>query len=243
MLNDFRTLRVAVLCSKRAPGLDELLHHPNRGKLFDIGCVVTTETSFPDARRVEALDVPVLHHPIRPFFDAREASLRHQPTRRDFDSVTATVLRQLGIDTVVLLGYLYVLSDAMLTQFFNRIINVHDADLTLADSNGERKYAGLHSTRDAIVAGEKETRSTVHYVTEKVDAGPVLILSGRYPVAPFAHDAARAGHADVVKAYAYAHREWMMRDCWGSLVIRALEYMSAGVDQEDLTEVIRVASA
>jgi folate-dependent phosphoribosylglycinamide formyltransferase PurN len=243
MLNDFRNLRVAVLCSKRAPGLHDLLRHPNRGKLFDISCVVTTEAAFPDAVRVERSDVPLLSHPIRRFFDSREASLRDLPTRREFDGITAGVLKQLGIDTVILLGYLYVLTDVMLEQFPHSIINVHDADLTLKRSDGERRYIGLHSTHDAIVAGESETRSTVHYVTEKVDAGPVLLLSGSYPVAPFANEAACAGHADIVKSYAYAHREWMMRDCWGSLVARALEYMSAGVDQEELTQVMRMATA
>ncbi len=243
MLNEFRTLRAAVLCSKRAPGLDELLHHPNRGKLYDVGCVVTTEPGFPDAARVEASNVPLLVHPIRPFFDSREASFCHAPTRREFDAVTARALKQLGIDTVILLAYRYVLSEAMLEKFPNRILNLHDSDLTIDRPDGERKYVGLHATRDAIVAGEKETRSTVHFVTEKVDGGPVLIMSKRYPVAPFAHDAAAAGHHDVVNAYAYAHREWMMRDSWGPLVVRSLEYISAGADQEDLTQVIRMAGA
>jgi phosphoribosylglycinamide formyltransferase 1 len=243
MLNDFRNLRVAVLCSKRAPGLDDLLRHPNRGRLYDVGCVVTTEAAFPDAERIERSDVPLLVHPIRRFFDSREASLRHLPTRCEFDAITAGVLKQLGIDTVILLGYQYVLTDVILDQFPHSIINVHDADLTIKRTDGERKYIGLHSTRDAIVAGETDTRSTVHYVTEKVDAGPVLLLSERYPVAPFAREAAAAGHTDIVKSYAYAHREWMMRDCWGSLVTRALEYMAAGVDQEGLTQVMQMAMA
>jgi phosphoribosylglycinamide formyltransferase-1 len=231
MLNDFRTLRVGVLCSQRAPGLDGLLHHPNRGRLFDVGCVVTSSSEFAETRRVEALGVPVISHPIRAFVGPR----------RDYDAVTAEFLQHLGVDTVVLLGYLYVLTDAMLSAFPNRILNLHDADLTINRADGERKYAGLHSTRDAIVAGEKETRSTVHYVTEKVDAGPIILRTAPYPVAPFVHDAAVAGQFDVVKAYAYAHREWMMRDSWGSLAVRALEYIAAGVDQEDLTEVIRMA--
>jgi len=36
MLKRFDTARVAVLCSSRAPGLDGIVHHPNRGKLFDV---------------------------------------------------------------------------------------------------------------------------------------------------------------------------------------------------------------
>jgi len=243
MLNDFQTLRVAVLCSNRAPGLDELLHHPNRGKLFEIACVVTSENALSCADRIEAAGVPVLVHPIRSFFDARRASLRHGPTRLDYDHINAEILKQLGVDTVVLAGYLYVLTDALLDAFPGRILNVHDADLTLRGAGGERRYVGLHATRDAITAGECETRSTVHYVTAEVDAGPVLILSRSYPVAPFAHEAALAGHHDIVKAYAFAHREWMMREGWGSLLVRALEYLSAGAALEDeLTMVSRMAT-
>jgi hypothetical protein len=48
MLSPFETLRVAVLCSRRAPGLDVLLHHPHRRSLYDIACVMTTEADFPD---------------------------------------------------------------------------------------------------------------------------------------------------------------------------------------------------
>jgi phosphoribosylglycinamide formyltransferase-1 len=96
----------------------------------------------------------------------------------------------MGVDTVVLLGYLYLLTRPMLEAFPGRIVNLHDSDLTLVDVNGERLYVGLHSTRDAITAGESETRSSVHFVTPKLDSGPVFLLSERYPVAPFARSAA-----------------------------------------------------
>ena len=232
MLNDFRSLRVAVLTSKRAPGLDELVHHPHSRSLFDIACVVTTENVLAGSDRIEGAGIPVLVHPIRSFFDAHQASLRHTPTRREYDKINAQVLRQLGVDTIVLLGYTYVLTDAMVDAFPGRIINIHDADLTLKGAGGQRRYVGLHSTRDAIVAGESETRSTVHYVTEEVDGGPVLVVSRSYAVAPFAHEAALAGYDDIVKAYAYAHREWMMRDSWGSLAACALETVAAGAVAE-----------
>lgn len=243
MLNGFQQLRVAVLCSKRAPGLDDLLHHPHCGNLFDVACVITSENTLAGSERIEASGVPVLVHPIRSFFDARQASLRHRATRVEYDRINAQVLKQLGVDTVMLLGYVYVLTEGMLDEFPGRILNVHDADLTLKGAGGDRRYVGLHSTRDAITAGERETRSTVHYVTPEVDAGPVLLMSKSYPVAPFAHEAALGGHDDIVKAYSFAHREWMMRDGWGPLAVRALEYVAAGADQEDLTIATRMASA
>ena len=241
MLNDFTTLRVAVLSSRRAPGLDEILRHPSRGKLFEISCVITSDNAFPLGAQIERGGVPVLVHPIRRFYEEKRAPLDDMETRREYDRLTVEVLKQLGVDTVVLLGYTYVVTDVMLNAFPNRIINVHDSDLTLTNSRGCRKYTGLHSTRDAIVAGELETRSTIHIVTAEVDAGPILKVSGAYPVVPFVHDAVYAGATDVVKAYVYAQREWMMRDAWPALVTIANEQIASGVEEGELTQIMAVA--
>lgn len=136
--------------------------------------------------------------------------------------MTATLLLPYDVDAVVLLGYLYVLSDPMLDAFPGRILNVHDADLTLRHDDGRPSYPGLHATRDAILAGEHETRSSVHVVTKQLDAGPVIVRSNPFPVAPFATAAAQRGEHDIVRAYAYAQREWMMRSAWGALASKAL---------------------
>jgi folate-dependent phosphoribosylglycinamide formyltransferase PurN len=198
--------RVAVLCSRRAPGIEALLPH--------VTCVIATheKATLPPG-------VPVMHHPIRAYED-----------RRTYDAMTAHVLRELGVDVVLCLGYIFVLTDVMLNAFPNRIFNIHDSDLTLRRDDGERRYVGLRSTRDAILAGEPETRSTLHLVTEKLDGGPILALSRAYPVAPFVHEAAAAGHMDIVKAYAYAQREWMMRDSWGKLAQTVVRGPAAHLD-------------
>lgn len=192
-------LNAAVLCSKRAPGIEALLPH--------LTCVVTSHASC----TVDTGNVPLIKHPIRNYTD-----------RRVYDALTVHVLREMGVDTVVMLGYLFVATDVLLNAFPRRVFNIHDSDLTIRRADGERKYVGLHSTRDAIIAGEKETRSTLHLVTEKLDGGPILSLSKAYPVAPWIHDAVRAGQADIVRAYSYAQREWMMRDTWGAMALAAI---------------------
>ena len=194
-------LRIGVLCSKRAPGLDALLAHRANGLSFDVACCVTSEED-------SVVSHPSIIHSIGQF----------RGRRREYDAITADILDEQRVDAVVMLGYLYVATSALLSCFPGRIINVHDSDLP--------KYPGLHATRDAIVAGERETRSVVHLVTEQLDAGPVLARSDGFPVAPFALEAAKAGQIDIVRAYAYAHREWMMRRCWADLVVSALETMS-----------------
>jgi folate-dependent phosphoribosylglycinamide formyltransferase PurN len=213
MLIDFRTPRAAVLCSKRAPGLDYLLRHPDFRTMYDVACVVTTD----NAPIPGDAGVPLIHHSPRAF-----------DVRAEFDAITAQMLQDFDVDVVVLLGYVYILTEPMLEAFPGRILNVHDADLTLLGSDGRRRYTGLHSTRDAILAGERETRSTLHVVTEEVDAGPIVALSESFAVAPLVRDALALGALDMIRAYAYAHREWMMRRAWGPMVVAELEKLACG---------------
>lgn len=215
MLNDF--LRVGVLCSKRAPGLSELMHHPFRGRMFEVDCVISSDSSFGEC------GAPVITHPIHSFYDHHGAPVRDMTIRALYDRFTAEMFRSVGVNVVVLLGYLYVVTDPLLKGFPDHVINVHD---------GPAKYPGLHATRDAITAGERATWSIVHHVNETLDGGPVIACSEPFPVAPFAYEAAVAGQQDIVRAYSFAHREWMMRSSWGGLVVRALEYLAVGASLE-----------
>jgi phosphoribosylglycinamide formyltransferase-1 len=184
MLND--RPRVAVLTSKRAPGVEAL------SERVHVACVLHRQ-------------------PLR----GRD--------RKTFDAETAAMLLPYDIDAVLLLGYLYVITEPLLAAFPDRILNIHDADLALRNADGGPRYPGLHATRDAIIAGERETRSSVHLVTPQIDGGPVIARSEAFPVAPFVHEAVAHGEHDIVRAYAYAQREWMMRSTWGALAADALE--------------------
>ena len=220
MLTSFQNLRVGVLCSKRAPGLDALLHHPMRGVMYELACVITTD----EAAVLHTHDVPLLTHAIHPFCESLGAPLRDDSARRLYDSETAQALHRLGVDTILMLGYVYRITAPLLDALPGRILNIHDSDLP--------KYPGLHATRDAVRYGEKFTRSSVHIVTEEIDAGPVILRSDPFEVAPFAYAAAEAGEEDILRAYAYAQREWMMRSAWGGLAVRALEMVAAGALEE-----------
>jgi folate-dependent phosphoribosylglycinamide formyltransferase PurN len=176
-------LNIAVVTSNRAPGLEGLKSHPLRGSLFEISSVLTR----------------------RPPSD--------KSLREWYDGQTAEMLLRSGCDYVILLGYLFVITEPLLGAFPDRILNVHD---------GTQRYPGLHATRSAIVAGETETRSIVHVVTRELDKGPVVVQSDPFPVAPFISRAVIAGEMDIVRAYAYAHREWAMRSSWGELIVEAL---------------------
>lgn len=92
------------------------------------------------------------------------------------DAFALDCARCLQADYIVLAGYMRIVKDPLLSAYPQRIINVHPADLRVLKANGTRAYTGANAVRDAILSGEKETRSSVHVVTEEVDAGPILAV-------------------------------------------------------------------
>lgn len=224
-----RPLRVALLTSRRAPALPYLLEDdPNRGRLWEPVAAVTSDPECEELDRLESAGVPTAVHDLRQLYRRRGVRSSDLAVREEYDWHTRTMLRCHRPDLVALCGYLHILTAPMLEPYAARIVNVHDSDLAVLDTSGRPRYVGLRSTRDAIFAGERETRSTVHIVTAEVDLGPPLVRSWAFPVHPLAHDA-RAWHAiDIIKAYAYAQREWMMRASWGPLLARAIALFAAG---------------
>ena len=76
------------------------------------------------------------------------------------------MLRDAGVELVVLAGFMRVLHEPMLKAFPRRIINIHPSLLP--------KFPGLESWKQAFLAGETVTGCTVHYVDEEIDHGRIL---------------------------------------------------------------------
>ncbi len=95
------------------------------------------------------------------------------PDRAAFDEALADTLEQYQPGLLILAGFMRILSRAFVKRFEGKILNIHPALLP--------KYPGLNTHQRAIDAGEQWHGSTVHFVTEELDAGP-RILQGRVPV-------------------------------------------------------------
>jgi len=225
MLTRGSRLRVALLCSQHAPGLEFLLADAARGQLYDLVAALSTHDAFAEHEALQAHGIPCLRHPIRSFYKWQHAPVRDLALRREFDACTLHLLRPYAPDLVVLSGYLYLLTAPMLEAFPARIVNVHHSDLSGPPG---RRYPGLHAVREAILAGETETRATAHVVTEEVDAGPLLLRSWPYPVATLAHQALAWGALDIVRTYAAAHQQWMLRTSFGPLLAGSIAAYARG---------------
>jgi len=92
-----------------------------------------------------------------------------------FEAMLDTALREAGIELVCLAGFMRVLSAAFVGQWRGRLINIHPSLLPA--------FPGLDTHRRALAAGVKATGCTVHFVSDTVDAGPIIAQS-EVPVLP-----------------------------------------------------------
>ncbi|QAV25039.1 phosphoribosylglycinamide formyltransferase [Proteus hauseri] len=78
-------------------------------------------------------------------------------------------------DIVVLAGFMRILSPAFVTHYQQRLLNIHPSLLP--------KYPGLHTHRQVLENKDSFHGVTVHFVTEELDGGP-MIIQARIPVLP-----------------------------------------------------------
>ncbi|VDR25462.1 Phosphoribosylglycinamide formyltransferase [Raoultella terrigena] len=76
-------------------------------------------------------------------------------------------------DVVVLAGYMRILSPEFVAHYQGRLLNIHPSLLP--------KYPGLHTHRQVLENGDEEHGTSVHFVTDELDGGPV-ILQAKVPV-------------------------------------------------------------
>ena len=147
-----RRKRVAVLVSRYEHCLAELLWRWRRGELYcDIPLVVSNHADMePEAAR----------------FGVR---FEHIPVERDNKPAAERALIELlggGYDLIVLARYMQILSPTFLEAARTPIINIHHSFLPA--------FAGANPYARAYERGVKLIGATAHYVTEELDAGPII---------------------------------------------------------------------
>jgi len=94
-------------------------------------------------------------------------------TREAFDKELMSQIDNYQPDLIVLAGYMRILSNEFVRHYMGRMINIHPSLLP--------KYPGLNTYQRAIHAGDEEHGTSVHFVTEQLDGGPV-ILQAKVPI-------------------------------------------------------------
>jgi len=87
--------------------------------------------------------------------------------RKQFDTDLTNLLNLYKVDYVILAGFMRILSHKFVSDFENRILNIHPALLP--------SFQGLDAQRQALDAGVRIAGCTVHFVTDDLDGGPIIM--------------------------------------------------------------------
>jgi formyltetrahydrofolate deformylase len=165
--------RMAVLVSRHGHCLNDLLFRVRTGALpVEVPAVVSNHRDF--EQLVTSHDIPFHHVPIEP-------SGRHEQRLLE-------ILEAGRCDLVVLARYMQILSPALCERLTARAINIHHSFLP--------SFLGARPYHQAHARGVKLIGATAHYVTERLDEGPII-----------EQDVARVDHAMDVREFVAAGRD------------------------------------
>ncbi|MDE0768503.1 MAG: formyltetrahydrofolate deformylase [Opitutaceae bacterium] len=181
--------RIVLLVSKFDHCLAYLLHRWKVGDLqFDIPCVISNHETLREL--VEWYGIPYHHVPVPKEAKAKQAAFEK----------TAELIEQAKPDTIVLARYMQIFPAWLCRKYRHNVINIHHSFLP--------SFIGAKPYHQADERGVKLIGATCHYVTENLDAGPII-----------EQDVARVRHSDSI--------EDMMRqgkDVENTVLARGLRY-------------------
>lgn len=151
------TINLGILASGNGSNVQAILDAIQKGSLdAEIRLLVCNKQGAKVMERAEKNDIPFV------YIDHTQYS-----SREEYDTVVVQELLAEGVDTVVLAGYMRLITSLFLQAFPQRVLNIHPAILP--------SFSGTHGSADALAYGVKVSGCTVHFVSEEMDAGPVII--------------------------------------------------------------------
>ena len=152
-----QTCDVVVLLSGTGSNLQALIDSTRTGDSpVRIAAVISNRSDAYGLQRARdaGIDTRSLDHKA---FDGREA----------FDSALIELIDAFKPQLVVLAGFMRILSADFVRHYEGRLLNIHPSLLP--------KYKGMHTHQRALDAGDSEHGCSVHFVTEELDGGPLVV--------------------------------------------------------------------
>ena len=198
--------RIAILISGAGTNMAALLYASRIDNApFEVVLVASNDPAAPGLALAALEGVPTFAHPHKGM------------TREAHDALMEAAVRAAGAETIVLAGYMRILSDGFVERWAGRMLNIHPSLLP--------KYKGLDTFARAIEAGDSHAGASVHLVTPELDAGEVL-AQARVAIAPgdtpatLAERVRLAEHQLFPRAVADYVSRWRNRD-WLLAELRA----------------------
>ncbi len=156
-----KKIRVGVLASGRGSNLQAIIDAIEAGTLD--ARIVLVLSNKKDAA---ALERARKHGLTDVFLDPKPFA--GQPDSREaYDRAVLDALRKHDVELVLLAGYMKIVTSVLVKAYENRMMNIHPSLLP--------SFPGLDAQKRALEHGVKLSGCTVHFVTERVDEGPIII--------------------------------------------------------------------
>jgi phosphoribosylglycinamide formyltransferase 1 len=150
-------MNFAVLASGYGSNLQAILNALKKKKIkADLKVVISDKSDAFALERAKKAKIASIYINPKDFSD-----------RMAFDRKVLEVLKEHDVDFVVLAGYMRLLSAHFIQAYPNKIMNIHPALLP--------SFKGVHGIRDAFEYGVKYTGVTVHFVSEEMDSGAIIV--------------------------------------------------------------------
>ena len=148
--------RIAVLISGSGSNLEAIINSCNSNSIN--GKIVCVISNNPDAYGLKRAEK----------YNLRTKVIKHEDylNRDSFDAALDEYLTKLNIDLIVLAGFMRVLGKKITEKYNGKIINLHPSLLPL--------YPGLNTHKNVIINNDKIHGISIHYVSAKLDAGPLI---------------------------------------------------------------------
>ncbi|MGB0929190.1 MAG: phosphoribosylglycinamide formyltransferase [Chitinophagales bacterium] len=149
--------RIAIFISGRGSNMEAIVRQAQIGILKDCCEVVLVFANKREAKGLETANQMNI---------ATASIVSKGKKRRDFDQKVLDFIRPYHIDYIVLAGFMRIISPIMISEYPNRIINIHPADT--------KEFKGLGAYEWAFENQLESTKITVHYVDSGVDTGNII---------------------------------------------------------------------
>src|SRR3990167_2944021 len=157
-------LTIVVLISGNGANLQAIIDAKRQGLPVDIRAVISNQADAFGIVRAKKAHIPV-----------QIVSHSDYPSRDTFEAALKQTIDRYSPQTIVLAGFMRKLCSTFVAHYAGHIINIHPSLLP--------QYPGLHTHRRVLAAGDQEHGASIHFVTDAVDAGP-LICQARLKVHP-----------------------------------------------------------
>jgi phosphoribosylglycinamide formyltransferase-1 len=149
-------IRIGVLASGRGSNLQAIIDAIEKRMLNAIlAVVISNKAEAPALERAQRHGIPAV------FLDPKATA-----DREAYDRLILEQLRRYDVELVALAGYMKIVTPVLIEVYVNRMMNIHPSLLPA--------FPGLAPQKQALDWGVKVSGCTVHFVTEGVDAGPII---------------------------------------------------------------------